>query len=76
MWARRAIREEGFLCGGSSGTALLGVSEIINDVPKGSKIVVILPDGIRNYMTKMMDNDWLAKTGFQKAILKNNVFSK
>ncbi len=76
MWARRAIREEGLLCGGSSGTALLGVSEIMSDVPNGSKVVVILPDGIRNYMTKMMDNDWLSKLNFNKSILKNNVYSK
>jgi cystathionine beta-synthase len=75
-WARRAIREEGFLCGGSSGTALYGVNEIIDHVPSGSKIVVILPDGIRNYMTKMMDNDWLTKLSFNEAVLKNNVYSK
>jgi len=76
MWARRAIREEGILCGGSSGSALSGVNEILAKVPKGSKIVVILPDGIRNYMTKMMDNDWLNKLGFKEAVLKNNVYSK
>ena len=75
-WARRAIREEGFLCGGSSGTALYGVNEIIDHVPSGSKIVVILPDGIRNYMTKMMDNDWLTKLSFNEAVLKNNIYSK
>ncbi|KAB8027988.1 pyridoxal-phosphate dependent enzyme [Fluviispira multicolorata] len=76
VWARKAIREEGFLCGGSSGTALFGVNEILHDVPKGSKIVVILPDGIRNYMTKLMDNDWLSKMNFKQAILSNNKFSK
>ncbi len=75
-WARRAIREEGFLCGGSSGTALSGVNEILAEVPSGAKLVVILPDGIRNYMTKMMDNDWLVKQHFSKAVLQNNVFSK
>ena len=74
-WARRAIREEGFLCGGSSGTALYGVNEIIDQVPSGSKIVVILPDGIRNYMTKMMDNEWLTQLNFKEAVLKNNVYS-
>ncbi|WP_186647638.1 pyridoxal-phosphate dependent enzyme [Fluviispira vulneris] len=76
VWARRAIREEGFLCGGSSGTALYGVNAIIETVPKGSKIVVILPDGIRNYMTKLMDNEWLSKLNFKQAVLPNNKFSK
>nr|BFD31239.1 pyridoxal-phosphate dependent enzyme [Pigmentibacter ruber] len=75
-WARKAIREEGFLCGGSSGTALFGVNEILPEIPTGSKVVVILPDGIRNYMTKMMDNDWLQKNSFKQAVLPNNVFSK
>ena len=51
-------------CVGSSGTALYGVNDIPAEVPSGSKVVVILPDGIRNYMTKMMDNDWLTKKSF------------
>lgn len=75
-YARRAIREEGILCGGSSGTALYATSRIVEEAPAGSKVVVILADGIRNYMTKMMDNDWLTKNGFKKAVLPNNVFSK
>jgi cystathionine beta-synthase len=76
LMARRAIREEGLLCGGSSGSALCGVQQIIDKVPTKSKIVVILPDGIRNYMTKMMDNDWLRKLNFNDAVLENNVYSK
>jgi cystathionine beta-synthase len=66
-WARRAIREEGLLCGGSSGTALMAFAQVAPTLPAGSKCVVLLPDGIRNYMTKMMDNDWLMKLGFQNA---------
>jgi cystathionine beta-synthase len=75
-WARRAIREEGLLCGGSSGTALYGVHHVIETLPSASKIVVMLPDGVRNYMTKMMDNDWLSAHQFETAILPKNVFSK
>jgi cystathionine beta-synthase len=68
-WARKAIREEGLLCGGSSGTALYAFAQIAAKVPAGSKCVIVLPDGIRNYMTKMMDNEWLAKAGFHSACL-------
>ncbi len=75
LWARKAIREEGFLCGGSSGSALYGVHKIIDTLPKNSKIVVILADGIRNYMSKMMDNAWLEKNNFKGAILENNKYS-
>jgi cystathionine beta-synthase len=76
VMARRAIREEGLLCGGSSGSALCGVEAILPKVTSGSTIVVVLPDGIRNYMTKMMDNDWLVKSGFKNAALENHVYSK
>lgn len=76
QWARRAIREEGFLCGGSSGSALWAVNSIIDTLPANAKVVVILADGIRNYMTKMMDNEWLSKNNFKEAILPNNVYSR
>lgn len=75
LMARRAIREEGFLCGGSSGSALCGVNSILDTLPVNSKVVVILADGIRNYMSKMMDNEWLKKNGFSKAALENNIYS-
>jgi cystathionine beta-synthase len=76
FWARSAISQEGLLCGGSSGAALYGVSKILPQVPAASKVVVILPDGIRNYMTKMMSNSWLQKLGFHNAILQPKVFSQ
>jgi cysteine synthase len=31
---------------------------------KAQRCVVILPDGIRNYMTKFVDPDWMKKEGF------------
>jgi cysteine synthase len=76
LMARRAIREEGLLCGGSSGSALCGVEAIINSVPPKSTLVVVLADGIRNYMSKMMDNEWLLKNNFSDAVLPHVVYSK
>ena len=75
LWARKAIREEGILCGGSSGSALLAVSNIMDTLPANSKVVVILADGVRNYMSKMMDNEWLKTNNFKEAILPNNKYS-
>jgi len=75
MWARKTIREEGILCGGSSGSAMYAVDKILPSVPKNAKVVVILADGIRNYMSKMMDNEWLAKNNFKDAIFPNNKYS-
>ena len=62
--ARRLIREEGLLIGGSSGTAVCGALAAAQDLPAGSNVVVILPDSIRNYLTKFVDDRWLATTEF------------
>lgn len=60
------MKEEGFLCGGSSGTALAGALKAIKDlnIGEGKRVVVILPDSIRNYMTKFLNNDWMYESGF------------
>lgn len=68
LWARRLIAEEGLLGGGSCGAALMSLARAAGRVPAGSDVVVILPDGVRNYMTKFVDNDWLRKNGFAEAI--------
>jgi len=33
------------------------------ELKSGQKCVVILPDSIRNYMTKFLDDKWLDKKG-------------
>jgi cystathionine beta-synthase len=52
--SRRLIEEEGILCGGSCGTALFYALQYAKEhkIEKGKRMVVVLPDGIRNYMTK------------------------
>uniref|UniRef100_A0A915D841 cystathionine beta-synthase n=1 Tax=Ditylenchus dipsaci TaxID=166011 RepID=A0A915D841_9BILA len=62
--ARRLIREEGLMCGGSSGANVWAALQIAKRFKKGDRIVVILPDGIRNYMTKFLDDDWMKSKGF------------
>jgi cystathionine beta-synthase/cysteine synthase A len=57
--ARRLIREEGLLVGGSSGSAMQGVLEIAKRCRGGERIVLILPDSVRNYMAKFIDPAWL-----------------
>jgi cysteine synthase A len=64
MMARRLIREEGLLVGGSSGTAMWGALEAAKSLKKGQRCLVILPDGIRNYMSKFMDDKWMSEQGF------------
>lgn len=63
--ARRLIREEGLLVGGSSGSAVWAALKAAETLNKGQKCVVILPDGIRNYMSKFVDNRWMHEHGFK-----------
>jgi cysteine synthase len=62
--ARRLIREEGILGGGSTGQNVWAALQIAKRFKKGDRIVVIAPDGIRNYMTKFVDDEWMNKHGF------------
>ncbi len=64
VMARRLIREEGLLCGGSSGTAVVAALKEAKRLTKGQNCVVILPDGVRNYMTKFVDDQWMKENRF------------
>ncbi|OCT47865.1 Cystathionine beta-synthase [Cladophialophora carrionii] len=61
-YARRLIAEEGLLVGGSSGSALAATIQAAKDLNLGKDdvIVTILPDSIRSYLSKFVDDDWLA----------------
>jgi cystathionine beta-synthase len=64
LLARRLIREEGLLCGGSSGSALFAALKEAKKLKKGQNCVVLLADGVRNYMTKFVDDKWMADNSF------------
>ncbi|RSL95794.1 hypothetical protein CEP52_011844 [Fusarium oligoseptatum] len=59
--ARRLIAEEGLLVGGSSGAAMAAMFKAVKDFDfkEGDKVVVVMPDGIRNYLSKFANDDWL-----------------
>lgn len=62
--ARHIIKEEGLLVGGSSGTAVWAALQVAKRLKKGQKCVVLLPDGVRNYLSKFVDNRWMQEKGF------------
>ncbi|XP_015114185.1 cystathionine beta-synthase [Diachasma alloeum] len=62
--SRQLIKEEGLLCGGSSGAACISALKFAKDLPADKRVVVVLPDGIRNYMTKLVSNHWMEGRGF------------
>ncbi|XP_075629108.1 cystathionine beta-synthase-like protein isoform X3 [Balearica regulorum gibbericeps] len=64
--ARMLIREEGLLCGGSSGSAMSAAVKAAKELKEGQRCVVILPDSIRNYMSKFLSDKWMIQKGFMK----------
>jgi cystathionine beta-synthase/cysteine synthase A len=65
--ARRLIREEGLLVGGSSGSAAWAMLEVLPRYPETRKALVLLPDSIRNYLSKFVTDDWMREHGFLDA---------
>ncbi len=64
--AREVIKKEGILCGGSCGSAVKGALKYaarFHDEPKKKNILILLPDGSRPYLSKFLNDDWLASTG-------------
>jgi cystathionine beta-synthase len=62
--ARRLIREEGMLVGGSSGAAAWAAVQVAKRHGPGKRIVTMMADSVRNYMTKFLDDRWMRENGF------------
>ena len=58
-----AIRKEGLLCGGSGGAALYAAFQEARRLKPSQNCVVIIPDGVRNYMSKFLDPLWRKRKG-------------
>jgi len=66
--ARRLTREEGILAGGSCGTALVAALAVARELTQSGDgadkvIVVLLPDGGRNYLSKLYNDEWMRVNG-------------
>jgi cysteine synthase A len=64
LMARRLIKEEGLLVGGSSGGAVWAALQKAKKLKENQNCVVILPDSIRNYISKFVDESWMDKNKF------------
>ncbi|XP_053482141.1 cystathionine beta-synthase isoform X2 [Ictalurus furcatus] len=62
--SRMLIRQEGLLCGGSSGSAMDAAMKMAKELKEDQRCVVILPDSLRNYMTKFLSDKWMCDKGF------------
>lgn len=74
MMARRLIREEGLLCGGSCGSAVAGALKWVEkrkaeDDKNGIRrerplqVLVLLPDSSSRYLSKFLNDEWLKDAG-------------
>jgi cysteine synthase A len=59
LMARKIIQEEGLLVGGSCGAAVWAALQAAKNLKKSERCLVILPDGIRNYLSKFPDDNWM-----------------
>eukprot|EP00697_Spironema_sp_BW2_P001450 gnl/Spiro4/11938_TR6299_c0_g1_i1.p1 gnl/Spiro4/11938_TR6299_c0_g1~~gnl/Spiro4/11938_TR6299_c0_g1_i1.p1 ORF type:complete len:545 (-),score=133.38 gnl/Spiro4/11938_TR6299_c0_g1_i1:44-1636(-) len=64
--ARDLIRHEGLLCGGSSGATMWAAIDYAkkNNLPPETRMVVLLADSVRNYMSKFLSDMWMKDNGF------------
>ena len=64
LMAKRLISEEGLLVGGSAGGATWAALQAAKTLNKNQNCVIILPDSIRNYLSKFANDDWMKKNKF------------
>jgi len=68
--ARKLISEEGLLVGGSSGGAVWAALRAAETLKENQNCLVILPDSIRNYISKFVDTDWMIENNFIESEIK------
>jgi cystathionine beta-synthase len=64
LWARRLAREEGILGGGSAGTTLYAAYQVAERLGAGKRVLMLIPDSGRNYLSKIYDDTWMLEHGF------------
>lgn len=59
QFARKLMKEEGILGGGSSGSALWGALKLADSLEKPARIVTIFPDGSARYLSTIFNDNWM-----------------
>jgi len=65
--SRSLIKKEGLLCGGSAGATMAAALEYAKTMKKGQRMVVLLADSVRNYMSKFLNDQWMIDNEFMEA---------
>src|SRR6476620_5713768 len=62
--APRLARGEGLLVGGSSGSTIAGALVYARGLGSDARVLTILPDSGRSYLSQVLDDNWLPAHGF------------
>lgn len=62
-WTLRLAREEGILAGASSGLALAAALRVAAELGPGKRVVMMIPDTGRNYLSTYFDPEWRRARG-------------
>ena len=54
------------LIGGSCGTATWAGIQAAKELGENQNCLVILPDSIRNYLSKFVNDEWMSEHNFQE----------
>ncbi len=61
--ARRLVREEGVMGGGSSGSALCAVLRLARSLERPARIVTVFPDSASRYLGTIFNDQWMKDKG-------------
>jgi cystathionine beta-synthase len=64
LTARLLAREEGILAGGSGGTSVWAALRVAERLGAGARVLTMVPDSGRNYLTRFFDDKWMREHGF------------
>jgi cystathionine beta-synthase len=64
---RRLAREEAMLTGGSGGMAVAAALTVAARLGDNAVVVVVIPDSGRGYVSKIFNDEWMARRGFPAA---------
>jgi cystathionine beta-synthase len=64
LTARRLARDEGLLVGGSAGSTVWAALQVARRFGPEARILSVIPDSGRSYLSKFLDDNWLLEHGF------------
>ncbi len=70
VMTRKLARAEGIFAGGSSGAAVCAALQVARNLGPNDLVVVFLPDGGRQYLGKIYNDDWMRENRYMEAEIR------